>query len=85
MIESQQFKSKKDAQHYFELLDIDKNGNVSFSEFFAPLIPQLNKDQVQTLTRDSVFTIEDFTALRKIYKDLKQQTLMKDGGKNIKI
>ena len=46
MMESSQFKSQKDAQHFFELLDIDKNGNVSFSEFFAPLIPQLTKEQV---------------------------------------
>lgn len=39
MMESNQFTSKKDAQQYFDLLDIDKNGNVSFSELFAPLIP----------------------------------------------
>ena len=43
MMESNQFSEKVDAHNFFELLDIDKNGNVSFSEMFAPLIPQLEK------------------------------------------
>jgi len=67
MVESNQFQSKKDAQHYFDLLDIDKNGNVSFTEFFAPLIPQLSTDQVINLTSDSTYTIEDVSELRNAF------------------
>ena len=43
MMESNQFQNQMEAQQYFELLDIDNNGNVSLTEFFAPLIPLLNK------------------------------------------
>ena len=30
---------KKDAEKYYALLDADKNGSVSFSEFLAPILP----------------------------------------------
>ena len=55
MLESNQFVNKIEAQQYFELLDIDNNGNVSLTEFFAPLIPMLNKDQVLSLMQNSTF------------------------------
>ena len=70
MVESKQFKSKVDAQHFFELLDIDKNGNVSFSELFAPLIPQLPKEQIQDLTAENSFTIQDVSYLRQLFNEL---------------
>ena len=67
MMESNQFSEKIDASNFFELLDIDKNGNVSFSEMFAPLIPQLEKDQVINLTNDAAFTVEDISTIRKTF------------------
>ena len=79
MVESNQFKSKKDAQHYFELLDIDKNGNVSFSELFAPLIPQLTKDQVKELTAETAFTVEDISTIRNTFNEL----LIEIGGSKV--
>ena len=79
-MESKQFRRKADAQHYFELLDIDKNSNVSFTEFFAPLIPQLNKDQVMNLMKDSSYSINDLSLLRAIFQDMKKQS-----GDDIKI
>lgn len=80
MTASNQFRSKVDAQHYFELLDIDKNGNVSFTEFFAPLIPQLPKAQVMELTEDSTFQTADLSLLRSIYIELRQKSLQVPGG-----
>lgn len=81
MVESNQFQSKKDAQHYFDLLDIDKNGNVSFTEFFAPLIPQLEKDQVIGLTSESAYTIEDVSELRNAFN----QMLVDGDGERVSI
>lgn len=70
---SKQFRNRRDAEHYFKLLDIDKNRKVSFAEVFAPIITQLSTLQVQQMTKDSVYTTDDMTLLRKCYEELKQQ------------
>ena len=51
MLKSGQFNSKQEAQNYFDLLDIDQNGAISFTEFLAPIIPHLTKEEVLLLTR----------------------------------
>lgn len=66
------------------MLDIDKNRKVSFSEVFAPIITQLSTQQVQHMTRDSVFTTDDMTLLRKCYEELKRQQ-KSAGTRSIKI
>ena len=71
MIESGQFQRENEAEQYFELLDIDKNGNVSLTEFLAPLIPLLSKEQVVALINNSTFRIEDLSTLRQIYEELR--------------
>lgn len=42
LTECGQFKSKEDASHYFQILDEDKSGSIDFSEFLAPLMPELS-------------------------------------------
>lgn len=64
-----------DAQHFFELLDIDKNGNVSFSELFAPLIPQLSKDQVKELTADTAFLVDNISTLQVTFDKMNMDTV----------
>jgi hypothetical protein len=67
MVTSKQISTKKDAEKYYQLLDADNNGGVSFSEFLAPILPQLSKDQVNNLTQDNRYSCEDLTILREIY------------------
>lgn len=70
MAESKQFKSKNDAKEYFELLDIDKDGSVNFSEFLAPILPELKPDEVSILTAKNRITLDDLTQLRIIFNRL---------------
>jgi hypothetical protein len=46
---------------------------LSFNEVFAPIIPQLATEEVKNLTKDSVFTIDDLTYMRKCYTQLQQE------------
>ena len=50
MVTSQQINSKTDAEKYYNLLDVDGSGGISFFEFLAPILPQLSKDQIINLT-----------------------------------
>ena len=77
MVTSQQISTKKDAEKYYQLLDADKNGSVSFSEFLAPILPQLTKDQVNNLTKNSRYSCDDLTMLREIYAKLRQEESIK--------
>ena len=89
MLRSGQFNSKQEAQNYFDLLDIDQNGAISFTEFFAPIVPHLTKEEVLEFTRGAGsdgkkgqqyewYTIEDLTKLRLVF----QETLEKAKQKN---
>jgi Ca2+-binding EF-hand superfamily protein len=42
MTQSKQFKEKKDANDFFNLLDQEQKGLISFPEFLSPLISQLS-------------------------------------------
>jgi Ca2+-binding EF-hand superfamily protein len=61
LTECKQFKSKDNARNYFELLDADKNGSIDFSEFLAPILPELSSEDVLTLTKKSKITLKDLT------------------------
>lgn len=61
LTECNQFKSKDDARNYFDLLDVDKNGSIDFSEFLSPILPELSVEDVQTLTHKSKITLNDLT------------------------
>ena len=74
---SELFRSKQDAQKYFDVLDQDGNGAVSFTEFLAPLLTYLSEKQVHNLTKDDKITMMDLTILRDCFEDL----LKKEGQK----
>ena len=52
------------------MLDANKNGTIEFSEFLAPLMPELSADDVQKLTKQSKITLKDLTMLRTIFQQL---------------
>ena len=71
MKQSNQIKDSKLAEKYYKMLDVDKNGSVSFSEFLAPILPHLAKDQISRLTESERYSCDDLTLLRNMYAELR--------------
>ena len=77
MVTSQQINSKTDAEKYYNLLDVDGSGGISFFEFLAPILPQLSKDQIINLTENHRYSCDDLTILRDIYNSLRTEESLK--------
>lgn len=67
---SKQFKSLNDAKNYFELLDVDKSGTIKFTEFLAPILPELSVQEVETIIAKDKITLDDLTMLQIIFKKM---------------
>ena len=64
--------SMEESKKYFDLLDKDRDGQMSFNDFVAPLLPMLQPEVAALFTNDMRFKSETYNELRSVYNTVRK-------------
>jgi hypothetical protein len=71
--------SEDEANAYFDILDQDKRGLISYGEFLAPVMPYMTTKEKNKVTIGEKISIDDLNQLRKLYENSKAIEAKKEG------